>query len=746
MQDRQKIKLYLYGLIGILLFAIILLISINSFLVYPKIRSLLTAYLETSAKNIAHHHKSMYFKNSEDEIKLEITDSIIKKIKSDIDEFGIMKIKIYSNDGIVLFSSDTSEIGSKTTASEFFNIVANNKIYSELVKKGFKSAEGAQFDRDVFEVYTPINTKNGFIGAFEIYFDMTDTLKNLNHIILISNIAALLIILISMPLILVILKKAVIIISKLIDTEEKLKNAKERAEESSRIKSEFLANMSHEIRTPMNSITGFTQVLKENETDNEKREIIDIIHQSGSLLLNLINDILDFSKIEHGKIEIIKKDFDFHKFAEHIRKMFYLRAEDAGLEFNFTVSNNFPKVVYGDEHRISQIFNNLLGNAFKFTSKGSITFSAMYSDGSAIFIFRDSGIGIPQEKIDKVFDAFEQAETSINRKYGGAGLGLAITKKIVELMEGEITVKSDKNLGTEFTVVIPLAISENSTAFESSESQTPSLISNTADYVSSIHTKSVKDELMVQRWFDANPDLKSIIIKAIEMLPGNLNKLSDAISRNISKDIKFIAHDIKGSYGNLGMTEIYKIAKEICDEARKENYSIDFIDEKYKELRTITTRIPDKYLHLPELKNLFPEELKSEYSGSNKILIVDDNPNNLKLLNLFLKELFIEINIAENGAVALEMLKKNKYQLILLDMQMPVMDGYETVKIIRANEDLADIYVIAMTAFAMKGDAEKCIEAGCSDYLPKPIDKNLLIAKITSLLHICSKIPLDYSI
>ena len=492
--------------------------------------------------------------------------------------------------------------------------------------------------------------------------------------------------------------------------EAALKNAKEAAEAANRLKSEFLANMSHEIRTPMNAILGFAELLYEEESDPAKREKLEIIKRSGKHLLDLINDILDFSKIEAGRIEIEPKQFTLKRMLADIQSQFLVKAAEQQLTLTIAVDAALPQIVYGDEYRINQIVLNILSNAFEFTEKGGITVHCSYQQGVATISVTDTGVGIPPEKHTIIFSPFEQADSSIARQHGGAGLGLAITKRLAELMGGRIRMESEVGVGSTFTVELPLPAVPAAPLDDA-----PVLPAPPPEPAAELN-----GEQLVQAWrqgMQGNPALEHILFEAISQLPEKVRALDDAILRNVPADIKFITHTLKGVAGNLGMQEIYARTLEIERLMQPETPKRDELKAAFAALQKIVASIPAPYF----AKIARESKAIGDLTAPFQILLAEDNEVNQMLIQEILEGMALRCDLAENGQIALDKLKRQKYDLLLLDMQMPVMDGMEAIRHIRADAALKDLYVIALTAHAMKGDAEKYTRLGCNDYLPKPI-------------------------
>ncbi|HOL47829.1 MAG TPA: PAS domain S-box protein [bacterium] len=503
--------------------------------------------------------------------------------------------------------------------------------------------------------------------------------------------------------------------------------AKEKADEANRLKSEFLANMSHEIRTPMNAILGFTDILLEEEKDENKKEYLKLIKQSGNNLLNLLNDIIDFSKIESGKIEIEYREFNLKHLLSHIYNMFKIKAEEKKIDLQLIIDDNVPDNIFLDELRLNQIIVNLVSNAIKFTEKGYVKIHCNREDNNLVISISDTGIGISSDKISKIFKPFEQGDSSISRKYGGTGLGLTITKKLVELMKGQILVKSKENEGSTFKVL-----------FKIEEGKKEKRIVNLEIRKKFENILKLSSDDIINKWINnpkiKNEEIKKILIQFLKnLIEKDIKQLENAIKISKESDIKFLCNNLLISTEKLGLEEITEILKLILSEIYNENYRIELISELFLILKEIINKISES-IEIKKVETTIKRKLR--------ILVAADNLTNQKLIGLYLKKLGEEADLAENGKQVLELLEKKEYDLIFLDIQMPIMDGVQTIKELKSNEKYKNIYTIALTAHALKGDAEKYISYGFDDYMSKPLDLNKIQEKINKVfLLVQSKKP-----
>jgi len=525
---------------------------------------------------------------------------------------------------------------------------------------------------------------------------------------------------------------------------EDINEAKGVAESATKAKSDFLANMSHEIRTPMNAIIGLNHLLGKTNLDRKQKDYARKVQDSAHNLLGIINDILDFSKIEAGKLDIESVDFDLNRVIENISNMVNIKAQEKDLDLICNIKKSVPVRLIGDPLRLGQIILNLANNAVKFTEEGEIRIDAELHDiqdqeVKIKFSVTDTGIGLTEEQQGKLFQSFQQADTSTTRKYGGTGLGLTISKKLVEMMGGEIWIESVYGQGSTFNFFCLFKQSDKRTKKRTIPidlrnlrtvviDDSPTVLEVLKDYLDDFTFESelfnnAEDGIKeIQNWSEDESNYVQLVlidwnlpgmngIEAAKMIKFDLNL------PRIPKIIMISAH---------GREEIMKQASDLDLDGfliKPVNHSLLF--------NTIMDSFGETFEGTGEVEESTSESSSTieEVRGAH-ILLVEDNEINSQVATELLESEGFKISVAENGKLALDQITNDTppgtFDIVLMDLQMPIMDGYEATKRIREDDRFMNLPIIAMTADAMSGVREKVIEAGMNDYVTKPIDLDQL--------------------
>ncbi len=493
-------------------------------------------------------------------------------------------------------------------------------------------------------------------------------------------------------------------LAKLSKSNEVMKKLSIEARQANKMKTEFLANMSHEMRTPMNAVLGFTELLMAEESDEDKKKQMEMIYKSAEHLLKLINDALDLSKIESGHMEILERTYSVRDLVEEIVQTNSPMARSKGLHLTYGLSEDAPPYLEGDDFRIRQVLSNLVTNSLKFTSRGYVSLLAQRQEEKILYVVQDTGTGIAEEDIARAFDPFIQLDSKMSRSYSGTGLGLTITKRLTEMMNGELDFQSMKGEGTRAIVKLPLKMPSEERIRKYRLSRLRKRFSVLISSSNKEFQRTVRDALVhrgipygitesSEKSFDV---IRSGYYTAV-VIDGTTYDKRVAYALDSGNARIIVAEGLNTSEVSNQLNVIGILPADFDSRC-----VIELLD-----------RIPLRGTSLMRDKENY------------KILVAEDNEANQTLIKRILEKEGFVVEIVSNGQEVIEVLEGEQYELILMDMQMPMMDGYETTRVLRGKGN--EVPIVALTAHTMRGDEEKTLEAGCNGYLGKPVKRDELL-------------------
>jgi CheY-like chemotaxis protein len=523
--------------------------------------------------------------------------------------------------------------------------------------------------------------------------------------------------------------------------ERLLREETEKAQVANSAKSDFLANMSHEIRTPMNAIIGMTRLAMRKTSSPEQQNYLTKIDSAAQSLLSIINDILDYSKIEAGKMELEQIAFSLDEVLNNLDSILREKAEQKGIEITFSMSQDAPRYLKGDPLRLGQILINLVNNAIKFTEKGQVVVEVKVEEGSGDrrqirFSVSDSGIGMSSEQVSNLFQSFNQADTSITRKYGGTGLGLAITKQLCELMHGSLSVESEPGKGSTFLFTAAFGVATGGLPLPACTRRRDLLKKTVLIVDDSENARDVLTAMLL-----AN----GLVATAVSSGEDAISAISHASDTGRPFDLVLMdwrmpgINGVEASRRIKAQRTISRIPAILMVSAFEREEALGGIANH--ELEGFLIKPVDESVLIDTIGSIFG--VKPDYSGADlqptpgnlpaelagrRVLLVEDNDVNRDLATELLNDLGITVTTAVNGCEGVDKVAAEPFDLVLMDIQMPVMDGLTATKLIRADERFRKLPILAMTAHAMSGDRDRSLNAGMNDHITKPIDPNRLRA------------------